>query len=105
MAETVIIDANAITVPEVIKNPLFLKFSEYLGYETPLIKWVDKICDGKEVPSFIEKIIEIDALCVFKKIQEDYTIEEIRYWWDSFYPVVILDAEFKIENAKAKVPY
>ena len=54
MAETVIIDANAITVPEVIKNPLFLKFSEYLGYETPLIKWVDNICDGKEVPSFIE---------------------------------------------------
>lgn len=92
--------------PSVIKNPLFLKFAEYLGYETPLIKWVDIVCNGKEIPNFIKKFLDIDAITVFNKMKEEYTIEEIKSWWDKFYPVVIAEAEFKmITSSSSDLPY
>lgn len=91
--------------PSVIKNPLFLKFAEYLGYETPLIKWVDIVCEGKEVPNFIKNFLDIDAVMIFKQMKEEYTIDEIRAWWDKFYPVVIAEAEFKMITSSSDLPY
>lgn len=81
---------------EIILPPLFLKFAEYLGYETPLIDYVDKYCDGKEIPEIMLKALCIDAVSVFKKMKKEYTEEEIREWYDMFYPVVIKECEDKI---------
>ena len=105
MAEQIKEVATLEHVVRVISSPLFLRFAEYLGYETPLIKWVDKICEGKDVPKCIESFIKIDAKSIFEKIKEEYTIDEIVYWWDSFYPVVIAEAEFNLITKNSDIPY
>lgn len=88
-----------------ISSPLFLKFAEYLGYETPLIKWVDIACEGKDLPKTIESFMKIDAKNVFDKMLKEYDIDEIVFWWDSFYPVVMAEAEFNLINKNCELPY
>lgn len=107
MAEQVKQIATVEHVVRAISSPLFLKFAEYLGYETPLIKWVDKICEGKDVPKSIETFLKIDAKSIFDKMQSEYTIDELVYWWDAFYPVVMAEAEFNLisKNNDGNLPF
>lgn len=102
-SKSIVMEEQTVVIP--IRKPLFLKFAEYLGYETPLIGWVDKFCDGKDIPSCILSALNIDAVVIFNKMLTEYTKDEIKMWWDRFYPVVIAEAEFKILTKESDVPY
>lgn len=87
------------TTVQVINKALFLLFAEFLGFESPLIDWAEDICDGKEVEDFKKKIIDIDASFIFNQMKKEYTLEEIRGWYDEFYPLVLKDYDMKMKNS------
>lgn len=88
---------NEIDFIKEIRKPLFVVFAEFLGYESPIISWAEQICLGKMLPPFQQKIVDIDAISIFKKMQEEYTLKEIKEWWDNFYPVVLVDYDKRLE--------
>lgn len=87
-------ETNKITV----NKALFLLFAEFLGYASPLIDWAEEICDGKEVEDYKRKIIEVDANFIFNKMQKEYSLEDIRSWYDEFYPLILKEYEEKMKN-------
>ena len=89
-------ETNTITV----NKALFLLFAEFLGYASPLIDWAEEICDGKDVEDYKRKIIEVDANFIFNKMQKEYSLEDIRSWYDEFYPLILKEYE---DNEKIKV--
>lgn len=83
---------------KVIDKAIFVLFAEFLGYVSPLIDWAEDICDGKNVPEFKKKIVYLDADYLFKEMQKEYTIEEIRKWYDEFYPVALKEYSDKMKS-------
>jgi hypothetical protein len=86
------------TVSTVIRNPLFVVFAEFLGYESPIISWAEEICQGKHVSPFKRNLVNLDAVSIFNKMQKDYTIKEIKEWWDSFYPIILVEYDNRLKN-------
>ena len=54
---------------------------------------------GKEVEDFKKKIIDIDASFIFNQMKKEYTLEEIRGWYDEFYPLVLKEYDMKMKNS------
>ena len=43
---------------------------------------------------------------VFKEMQNEYTLEEIRSWYDKFYPLVLEDYDMKLlERELSDLPF
>lgn len=88
------------------RSPLFLVFAEFMGYASPLLDWASIMCEGKTIESFKEKAIEIDALNIFNKMQKEFSLEDIKEMWESYYEVILQDSDEKLEKAeKEKLPF
>lgn len=76
---------------ETIKiNPiLVISFLEYLGYLSPMIDWVDMACKDKESEPFQRMFLYREAKVLYKKALEEYTHEELKSWFNEFYPVIL----------------
>ena len=81
-----------------INKVLFILFAEFLGYESMFVEWADKICDGEKVEDFQRTLVERDAEHIFKKMQEEYTIEEIRGWYNEFYSCILKEYDDKLKE-------
>lgn len=82
-----------------VHKALFVLFAEFLGYASPLIDWAEDICDcKKDIPQFKRQLVNMDAEYIFAKMQEDYTVDEIRKWYDEFYPVILKDYDDKLKD-------
>lgn len=81
-----------------IHPALFIVFAEFLGYSSPLIDWSEDICDVKEVDDFKRTFVKVEAAEIFKKMKEEYTVAEIRQWYESFYPVILKDYAEKLDK-------
>ena len=91
---TVVVEQKTLEV-----NPIvFIMFAEFLGYESPLIKWAEMICSGISAPKFVEKILQVEASTIFTEMQKEYSLKEIRNWYDQFYPLVLEQYEEKIKG-------
>ncbi len=82
---------------KVIYKPLFILFAEFFGYVSPLIDWAEDICDGKDVPEFKKNIVNIDADYIFSEMKKEYTLTQIRAWYDEFYPIILKDYVNKLK--------
>lgn len=91
---------NKVDEPIVVNKIVFLLFAEFLGYVSDFVKYADEICEGKEVPKVIYKIMELDADYIFRKMQEEYTLEEIKGWYNEFYPLLLKDCEESLKEKK-----
>lgn len=87
---------------ETIHPALFLIFSEFLGYASPVIDWAEDICDLKTVDEAKKTFVKTEAFVIFNKMQEDNTIEEIRKWYNEFYPIILKDYDDKL---KTELPF
>lgn len=73
-----------------ISAPLFLMFSEYLGYVGKTLPWVDSWCVDKKKPEdYKVRFIEIEAVTVLREAKEKYTAEKLRELYDSLYEVIL----------------
>lgn len=80
-----------------INKIIFVLFSEFVGYESPFVNWAEDICEGVVCEDFKRILIERDADYIFKKMQEEYTIKEIRGWYDEFYAVLLKEYDDKLK--------
>lgn len=81
-----------------MNTPVFIIFAEFLGYVSKFNKIVNDWCDGKVPDEFIQKIINVEARCILHQMKKDYTVQTMRYWFNTYYPVVIKEIEDKIAN-------
>lgn len=92
-----------------VKSPIFLLFAEYLGYDSPNLEWCETWCGGKNIPSYQKSIIEVDAINIFNKLKEEYTIEDLHKRYQEYYDVIFMDMELKLlkleDDAKSDLPY
>lgn len=89
-----------------VRSIIFLLFAEFLGYESPLIGWAEQICSGKTANGFVERILNMEAMTIFNAMKKEYTIEEIRTWYDKFYPLVLENYDEKLEEMeKSDLPF
>ena len=74
---------------ERILAPIFILFAEYLGYVSQFNKLAEDWCDGKVPEVHVQKIMILEANCIFRQMKKDYPMEEIQYYYDSYYPLIL----------------
>ena len=74
---------------KVIETPVFLIFAEYLGYISKFIEQAEKWCDGKIPERHIQKIMMMESQTIFHQMKKDYGIDTVKYWYNTYYPVIL----------------
>jgi hypothetical protein len=82
----------------VIPTPIFIIFAEYMGYLSQFNKKAEDWCDGKVPDVHIQKVMILEASCIFRQMKKDYAIEEIQYYYDSYYPLILKEYVDKLEE-------
>ena len=81
---------------KVISTPIFIIFAEYLGYVSRFSKIVLEWCEGNTPEMYVRNIIRIEANAIFRQMKKDYTLPTIRYWYETYYPIILRDFEEKL---------
>jgi len=71
-----------------VEAPLFILFAEYLGYVSIFNKMAEDWCDGKVPEMHIQKIIILEAKCIFRQMKKDYGLDSIREFYSMYYPLI-----------------
>ena len=72
----------------IVEAPLFILFAEYLGYVSIFNKMAEDWCDGKVPEMHIQKIIILEAKCIFRQMKKDYGLDSIRDFYSMYYPLI-----------------
>jgi hypothetical protein len=83
---------------KIIKTPVFIIFAEYLGYVSRFNELAIDWCDGKVPDEYIQNILIMEAKSIFRQMKQDYTIEEIQYWYNTYYPVILVEYDEKLNS-------
>ena len=73
----------------VVSAPVFILFAEYLGYVSQFNKKAEDWCDGKVPEVHVQKIMRLEAACIFRQMKKDYSLDVIKYYYDSYYPLIL----------------
>ena len=73
----------------VVQTPVFILFAEYLGYVSQFNKKAEDWCDGKVPEVHIQKIMILEAQCIFRQMKKDYSLDAIKYYYESYYPLIL----------------
>ena len=74
---------------ETISAPIFIIFAEYMGYVSQFNKLAENWCDGKVPEVHVQKVMMLEAKCIFRQMLKDFDLETIRYYYDSYYPLIL----------------
>ena len=76
--------------------PVFILFAEFLGYVSVFNKIAEDWCDGKvpEVP--VQKVMIVEAKCIYRQMCKDYALDDIQYYYDSYYPLILKEFDDKL---------
>ena len=74
-----------------VEAPLFLLFAEYLGYVSIFNKVAENWCDGKVPDIHVQRIIILEAKCILRQMKKDYSIDDIRDYYEMYYPYIFKD--------------
>ena len=85
-----------------IEAPLFILFAEYLGYVSIFNKIAEEWCDGKVPEIHIQKIIILEAKCIQRQMKKDYTIENIKDFYEMYYPLIFQEYDEKLSKLLEK---
>jgi hypothetical protein len=77
-------------------TPVFIIFAEFLGYVSNFTKIANEWCEGKFPDEHIQKILNAEARCILHQMKKDYTVPTMRYWFNTYYPVVLQEIEEKL---------
>jgi hypothetical protein len=80
----------------VVEAPVFIIFAEYLGYVSRFNKLAVDWCDGKIPDTYIQKIMIMEAKTIFRQMKKDYTLSTIKYWYNTYYPVILFEFAEKL---------
>jgi len=85
-----------------VDAPIFILFAEFLGYVSTLNKFAEDWCDGKVPDLHIQKVLIVEAKCIFRQMLKDYTIDDIREFYMMYYPLVFQEYDEKLANLVKK---
>jgi hypothetical protein len=74
---------------ETVSAPIFIIFAEYMGYVSQFNKLAENWCDGKVPEVHVQKVMMLEARCIYRQMMKDFTLEEVRYYYDSYYPLIL----------------
>lgn len=82
----------------VVEAPLFIMFSEYLGYMSKLLKYAEDWCDGKVPEEHVQRILIIEAKAIYRQMIKDYDIDTIKDFFKAYYPIILKDYDDKLKS-------
>ena len=82
----------------VVQAPVFIIFAEYLGYVSQFNKKAEEWCDGKVPEVHVQKIMKLEANCIFRQMKRDYGLDVIKYYYESYYPLILKEYVDKLED-------
>lgn len=96
----VIVDIPEITLDGncVIESPLFIMFSEYLGYISKLGKYAEDWCDGKVPESHVQKVLMVEAKSIYRQMIKDYDMDTIKDYYKTYYPIILKEYDDKLKS-------
>lgn len=85
---------------KVENKALFLVFAEFLGYVSPLVEWAEEKCKtrSKTFEAYKQKAIDMDAVRVFKKMENELGIGVIRKWWKDYYNTLLKEYDETVKE-------
>lgn len=81
-----------------IDAPVFILFAEFLGYVSVFNKIAEDWCDGKVPDMHVQKVLIVEAKCIFRQMKKDYTMEDIREFYTMYHPLILQEYEDKLAN-------
>lgn len=76
-----------------VDAPVFILFAEFLGYVSVFNKLAEDWCDGKVPDLHVQKVLIVEAKCIFRQMKKDYTINDIREFYTMYYPLILQEYE------------
>lgn len=74
---------------QVVAAPIFIIFAEYMGYVSQFNKMAENWCDGKVPEVHVQKVMMLEAKCIYRQMMKDFTLDDVRYYYDSYYPLIL----------------
>jgi len=87
---------------KVIESPVFIIFAEYLGYVSRFTELAVKWCDGEVPEEYVQKLIIMEAKSIFRQMKKDYEMDTIKYWYNTYYPILLNEYEEKLLKIMSK---
>ena len=82
----------------VVPTPIFILFAEYLGYVSQFNKKAEEWCDGKVPEVHVQKIMILEANTIFRQMKKDYSLDVIKYYYESYYPLILKEYMDKLSD-------
>lgn len=98
--ELKLLECKTVKEPIIVNNIIFILFAEFLGYNSRFIPWCEDLCNGEKYPRFALNIINVEAKIIFKEMLKTFSVENIRYYYDKFYNIILKKYEDKLIGAK-----
>ena len=83
---------------------MFMLFAEFLGYYSPLVDWITEGASEDSMEPFKKRLLLIDANFILFSMLEEYSVNELKEWWDMYYPFIESCFE-KVENKQDDMPF
>ena len=81
-----------------IEAPLFILFGEYLGYISDYNKIAKEWCEGKVPDTHVQKLLILEAKCMFRQMKLDYTMKEIHDYFTMYYQLMFQEYDEKLKK-------
>lgn len=81
-----------------VESPLFIIFAEFLGYVSIFNKMAEDWCNGKVPQEHIQKVLIMEAKCIFRQMKKDYELEDIKEFYNLYYPLILEEYAEKLTN-------
>jgi len=81
-----------------VECPVFIIFAEYFGYVSSFIKTCEAWCNGNVPELHVQKFLKIEAASIFRQMKKDYSIEEIRDYYERYYPLILKEWVEKLKS-------
>lgn len=82
----------------VVPTPIFIIFAEYMGYISQFNKKAEDWCDGKVPEVHVQKIMILEAACIFRQMKKDFGLDTIKYYYESYYPLILKEYIDKLKE-------
>lgn len=98
MEPTTTHDASKVKGILTMPIPLFIVFSEYLGYVSAYIDAATDWCEGKKPSDAVASFLGVEAMCIYRDMIKTMTIDEIKDWYSFYYPLFMEDYDANLKK-------
>lgn len=84
---------------------IFILFAEYLGYVSPYLEWCETLCETGELHKVKLRILSIEADNIKKQMLSEFSVEDIRFYYDLYYNLSLKFWEEKYKNHTTSIIY